>query len=428
MKLKDLSIEELERGLKLLRKDYEEYKAKGLSMNISRGRPSKEQLDIGVEIFSNLGPDDFISEEGLDIRQYGGMYGLIECRRLFAELTGLPAENIIIGGNSSYNLLYDEFARLYCFGTAGNAPWSSLPVRKWLCPVPGYDCHFRITENFGFEMINVPMSEDGPDMDMIEKLAAEDPSVKGIWCVPQYSNPTGCVYSDETVRRLASMPAAAPDFKIFWDNAYVVHHLYRENTVLDIFSEARKCGNEDRIIYFTSTAKISYPGSCVSMIAAGDGLLSEIKEQLKMQIFSYDKVNQMRHVKYLRNAENVREIMKKQASFIIPKMDLIDEILRNGIPFEDLLTWKKPDGGYFISVDTYPGCAKRTLQLTKEAGVIIADAGSTFPYFKDPKDSNIRLAPTLADMEDLEAAMPLFCICCQIAGMEKALEEKKGEA
>lgn len=428
MKAVDLTKEQIQAKLVELKKEYDKVKAMGLKLNVSRGLPSAKQLDLNEELLHNVSNDSCHSEEGLDVRNYGGMYGLIECRRLFSELLDLPIENIVIGGNSSYNLIYDEFVRLYCFGADGQKPWSEQKLQnelKWLCPVPGYDCHFRITENFGFKMINIPMDQNGPDMDVVEKLVKDDPTIKGIWCVPQYSNPTGCVYSDDCVERLVSMKTAAPDFKIFWDNAYCVHHLYKEHYVKNIYRAAQKYGTTDRVLYFTSTAKMTYPGACISMIAAGDNQIKVIREQLKMEIFSYNKINQLPHFRYLKSPENIKKHMKEVAGLITPKFDYVDNTLRNDIPYEDLLTWFKPDGGYFITVDTYPGCAKRTLELTDAAGIMVATAGSTYPYHKDPNDSNIRLAPTLPTMEELKVAIPFFCVCVQIAGLGKILAEKE---
>jgi aspartate/methionine/tyrosine aminotransferase len=425
MKAQDLSIQELKSQLDTLNVKYKKYQAMGMHMDISRGLPSPEQLDLNRKMFHILDNSDCISEEGADIRNYGVRYGLVECRRLFSELLGLPIDNIIIGGNSSFNLIYDAFCRAYCFGVLGEEPWCKQEGLKFLCPVPGYDCHFSITELFGFEMINIPMTPEGPDMDLVEKLAASDPKIKGIWCVPLYSNPNGYCYSDECVRRFAKMKTAAPDFQIFWDNAYCVHHLYKKHKLLNLYHESEKYGTTDRILYFASTAKITYPGACVSIIASGDRNIAEIKKRLQYQIFSFDKINQMRHVKYLKSPENIEKHMEDVAVLLRPKFDYVDETLRHDIPYEDLLTWFKPDGGYFITVDTYKGCAKRTLQLMEDAGVMAAKPGATFPYHKDPNDTNIRLAPTHFSLDVLKQTIPLFCICVQIAGMEKILAEKE---
>lgn len=424
MKATEQSNEALRSALSTLHDEYEGYKAMGLSMNVSRGIPCPEQLDLSMELLHNVDREDCISEEGADIRNYGVMYGLTECRRLFSELLDLPMDNIIIGGNSSFNLIYDEFARLYCFGALGGEPWCRQTGLKWLCPAPGYDCHFNITEAFGFEMINIPMSPEGPDMDMVERLVAEDPSIKGIWCVPLYSNPQGYCYSDETVTRLSKMKTAAPDFRIFWDNAYCVHHLYKEHILKNIYREAERYGTTDRVLYFASTAKMTFPGAAVSIFASGDATVAQVKDQLKLQIFSHDKVNQMRQVKFLKDPSTIRRHMEDEAAIIRPRFDLVDGLLRERIPYEDLLTWFKPDGGYFITVDTRPGCAKRTLDLCAQAGVEIATAGATFPYHHDPQDTNIRLAPTKPTTEELKTAIGLFCVCVQIAGIEKILAER----
>lgn len=426
MKAHDLTNKEISEKLGELWTAYEPYRTMGLALNISRGLPSAEQLDLNREMFHILDNSDCISEEGADIRNYGVMYGLVECRRLFSNLLDLPIDNIVIGGNSSFNLIYDAFTRLYCFGLLGEDPWCKQEGLKFLCPVPGYDCHFNITEAFGFEMINVPMGINGPDMDYVEKLVAEDPKIKGIWCVPLYSNPNGYCYSDDCVRRLVKMETAAKDFQIFWDNAYCVHHLYKKHELLNIYHEAKKYGTTDRVLYFASTAKITYPGAAVSIIASGDKNIAEIKQRLKLQIFSHDKINQLRHVKYLKSPENIKRHMEDEASIIRPKFDYVDEELRKDIPYEELLTWYKPDGGYFITVDTYKGCAARTLQLLDDVGVKVATPGATYPYHEDPNDTNIRIAPTYATLEELKQAIPLFCLCVQISGLEKIQEEKRG--
>ena len=424
MRATDETTEKLRAVREELLKKYQEYKDMGLSLNISRGLPCKEQLDLNREMFHILDETNCYAEDGTDTRNYGVMYGLPECIRLFSELLHIPEKNIVLGGESSLNLMYDQFMRYYAFGTLGSEPWCRQGHLKWLCPVPGYDCHFNLTEALGFEMINIPMSKEGPDMDLIEKLVAEDPSIKGIWCVPQYTNPQGYCYSDETVERLAKMKTAAPDFRIFWDNAYAVHHLYKENTVKDIFEAAKPYGNENRILYFFSTAKITFPGSGVCLMATGDEGIAEVKELLKLQIFSHDKLNQLRHVKYLRSPEHIKEHMKDIAEILRPRFDLVDGLLSEGILYEDLLSWFKPDGGYFITVDSYPGCAAEILRKMEEAGVKVATAGATYPYHKDPRDTNIRLAPTYPPVEELTTATKLFCIVVNFVGIEKILEER----
>ena len=396
---------------------------------MSRGKPSKEQLELSMPMMDVLTSETpLVSRAGTDIRNYGVIDGITEGQEFIASLVGLGPEaydNVIVYGNASLNIMYDCISRSMLFGVNGSTPWCKLDKVKWLCPVPGYDRHFAITECFGIEMINVPLYEDGPDMDMVEKLVSEDDSIKGIWCVPKYSNPMGTSYSDETVRRLARLKPAAEDFRIYWDNAYCVHHLYKKHTLLNIYREAEKYGTTDRILYFASTAKITYPGSAVSIIASGDKNIAEIKERLKLQIFSHDKINQMRHVKYLKSPQHIAEHMEDVAALIRPKFDYVDDTLRNDIPYEDLLTWFKPDGGYFITVDTYKGCAARVLKLMNDVGVMVALPGATYPYHKDPNDTNIRLAPTRPSMEDLKQTIPMFCVCVQIAGLEKILEEKR---
>lgn len=427
MKIREAQTEVLEEQRKTLKKEYQSYMEQGLNLNIGRGLPCKEQLDLNAQMFHLPEEDGYLAEDGTDCRNYGVMYGLPECIRLFSDLLDIPEENIILGGESCLNLMYDQFLRYYTFGSLGEEPWGVQAQKKklkWLCPVPGYDCHFNLTEALGFEMINIPLLPDGPDMDLVEKLVAEDESIKGIWCVPQYSNPTGTVYSDETVERLASMKTAAKDFKIFWDNAYAVHHLYQEHIVKDLLKESRKYHTEDRVLYFFSTAKITFPGSGVCLIASGDRTIEETKKLLKLQIFSHDKLNQLRHVKYLKDPETIRAHMKDIAKILRPKFDRVDQILKDHRLYEDVYQWEKPDGGYFITLDSMEGCAKKILGMTEEAGVIVATPAATYPYHKDPKDSTIRLAPTYPPMEELEKAMELFTVCANLAAIEKVLEER----
>lgn len=424
MKVQEETTQKLLELRASLQKKYEAYKAEGLSLNISRGLPCKEQLDLNAELFHLVDETNYLAEDGTDVRQYGVKYGLPECIRLFSRLLHIPEDRIVLGGESSLNLMYDQFLRYYAFGTLGEKPWSQQGRLKWLCPVPGYDCHFNLTEALGFEMINIPMTQEGPDMDLIESLVAEDPSIKGIWCVPQYTNPSGYVYSDEVVERLAKMKTAAPDFRIFWDNAYAVHHLYKENIVKDIFAEAKKYGTENRILYFFSTAKITFPGSGVCMVATGKEGTEELKELLKLQLFSHDKINQLRHVRYLKTPENIIQHMKDIAAILRPRFDLVDGLLQEHQLYEDLYTWFKPDGGYFITVDSYEGCARRILQLMEEAGVMVATPASTYPYHKDPHDTNIRLAPTYPPIPDLTKAITMFCDVANLVGVEKVLTER----
>nr|WP_288555263.1 aminotransferase class I/II-fold pyridoxal phosphate-dependent enzyme [uncultured Mediterraneibacter sp.] len=428
MKIREAQTQVLKEQRKTLKEEYQKYMEQGLSLNIGRGLPCKEQLDLNAQMFHLPEEDGYLAEDGTDCRNYGVMYGLPECIRLFSKLLDIPEENIILGGESCLNLMYDQFLRYYTFGSLGEEPWGVQAQKKklkWLCPVPGYDCHFNLTEALGFEMINIPLLPTGPDMDLVEKLVAEDESVKGIWCVPQYSNPTGTVYSDETVERLARMKTAAKDFKIFWDNAYAVHHLYQEHIVKDLLKESRTYHTEDRVLYFFSTAKITFPGSGVCLIASGDRTIEETKKLLKLQIFSHDKLNQLRHVKYLKDPETIRAHMKEIAGILRPKFDLVDQILKEHRLYEDVYQWEKPDGGYFITLDSMEGCAKKILKMTEEAGVIVATPAATYPYHKDPKDSTIRLAPTYPPMEELKKAMELFTVCANIAAIEKVLEERE---
>lgn len=427
MKISEVNTLQLKEDLSRLYGEYEKYKSMNLDLNISRGLPCKEQLDLNAEMFYVLEEEDCIHEDGTDYRNYGVMYGIPECIKLFSDLLDIPEKNIILGGESCLNLMYDQMMRYYVFGSLGEEPWS-VQARsrklKWLCPVPGYDCHFSLTEALGFDMINIPLLDDGPDMDLVEELVSKDPDIKGIWCVPQYSNPTGVVYSDQVVDRLAKMKTAAPDFKIMWDNAYAVHHLYRENKVKDLLKESAKYDNENRVLYFFSTAKITFPGSGVCLVASGDRSIEETKQLLKLQIFSHDKLNQLRHVKYLKSPENIIHHMKEIAAILRPRFDLVDRILQENRLYEDAYTWFKPDGGYFITVESYEGCAEKILNMVEEAGVKVATPASTYPYHKDPKDTTIRLAPTYPPVDELRTAVTLFCICANLVCAEKVLGER----
>ena len=436
MKLCEASTEILQEQLTELQKKYEDYKAKKLELNISRGLPGDELLNLNNEIFHVLDETNCVTEDGTDCRQYGVKYGIPECAQLFAELMEVPAEQIIIGGESSLNFMFDQFMRLYVYGFQGQKPWCAQAQElkaegrklKWLCPVPGYDCHFNLTESLDFEMINIPMDEKGPDMDMIEQLVREDPTIKGIWCVPQYSNPTGAVYSPETVERFARLQTAAEDFVIFWDNAYIVHHFYKEgyekNIIKNILEEAEKVEKADHILYFVSTAKITFPGSGVCALASGRGTIAEAQRIMALQLFSHDKLNQLRHVKYLKNKENIVAHMKQVASLLVPRFDLVDGILAAERLYDDVYTWFTPEGGYFITAYTKEGCAEKALAMTEAIGVKVATAASTFPYHRDPEDRVVRLAPTYPAMDELETAMKLFCICANITAIEKELAER----
>ncbi len=405
-----------------VQKQYEEFKAQGLKLDMSRGKPAAAQLDLTNGLFSAL--DDYHTESGLDARNYGVLDGIPEAKKLFSDLLGIPTEKIIVGGSSSLNLMYDALTRLMLFGTQGEKPWKDVPGIKWLCPSPGYDRHFAVTQDMGIEMIPVPMRADGPDMDVVEKLVAEDETIKGMWCVPLHSNPLGACCSDETVDRLASMKTAAKDFRIFWDNAYGVHHIYEDVPLKDIFQAAAACGNEDRIISFFSTSKITFPGAGIAILASSLSNIAEIKKHMTVQTIGHDKLNQLRHVKYFKDADGIRAHMKKLGEALRPKFDMVLNTLETELGGTGLASWVSPKGGYFVALDTLPGCAKRTVALAKEAGVTMTGAGATWPYGKDPKDSNIRIAPTFPTLDELDKAIHLFCLCVKLAGVEMVLEEK----
>ena len=423
----ELSKQELEKEYGNLVKRFEEIKGMGLNLNMARGKPSKEQLDFSLPMLDTINSkSDFIGEDKMDCRNYGLLNGITECRKLFADILGVDAENVIVGGSSSLNMMFDTIS---CFMTApaveGCKPWYEVKNRKFLCPVPGYDRHFGVTEYFGVEMINVPMMPEGPDMDMVEKLVAEDDAIKGIWCVPKYSNPQGYTYSDETVRRFANLKPAAKDFRIFWDNAYIIHHLYddRQDHLLNIIEECKKAGNPNMVFEFTSTSKISFPGGGLAVVAASKENIDFIKSQMTYQTIGFDKLNQLRHAKYFKNFESISEHMKHHAAIIRPKFDVVLYMLDKEVEPLGIGKWNKPNGGYFISFDALPGCAKRIVSLAKEAGVVMTGAGATFPYGKDPKDSNIRIAPTFPSVDELRQAMEIFCVCVKLASVEVLLNK-----
>lgn len=405
-----------------LEEQYQAYVDKKLKLDMSRGKPAGTQLDLTNGILFTL--SNYITEDGVDARNYGGLDGIPEAKKLFSELLNIPTGKIVIGGNSSLNLMYDTMVRFELFGTRGNTPWSKLEQVKFLCPSPGYDRHFAICESLGIRMITIPMTPAGPDMDMVEKLVAEDDSIKGIWCVPLYSNPQGICYSDETVDRLASMKTAAPDFRIMWDNAYGVHHVYEEKSVKDIFAACEAAGNPDRVFYFFSTSKITFPGAGVALLASSIDNIAEVKKHMSSQTIGHDKLNQLRTVNYLKNAAGVREHMAKLAAELRPKFDVVLNTLKAELQDTGLAEWTNPKGGYFVAIDTLPGCAKATVALAKNAGVTMTNAGATFPYQNDPADRNIRIAPTYPTYEELQVAMQLFCICVKLAGVNKLLEGK----
>ena len=421
----EMSTEALQQLLVELNKEYEAMKAKNLALDMSRGKPSAAQLSISNDMLDVLdSKSDCKTADGIDCRNYGNLEGIPQARKLMGDLMRVPAENVLVCGNASLNIMYDCVSRAMMFGIMGCTPWSKLPKVKFLCPAPGYDRHFKITELFGIEMINIPMTEDGPDMDMVEKLVAVDSSVKGIWCVPKYSNPQGVVYSDETVRRFANLKPAAKDFRIFWDNAYLCHHIYDENIeILEILSECEKAGNPDLVYEFCSTSKVTFAGGGISAIATSLANLEWIKQSLTVQTISYDKLNQLRHVLYFENADAIRAHMRKHADFMRPKFDAVLEKLENELGDTGIASWKKPMGGYFISFETMEGCAKAVVAKCKEAGVVLTGAGATYPYGVDPKDTNIRLAPSFPTPEELSEAAELFTLCVKIVSVEKLLNK-----
>ncbi len=420
------SAEELEREYQSLKNKYDEEKAKGLNLNMARGKPGKEQLDLSngiLDVFTS--ESNFIGDDGVDIRNYGILDGIYECRKMFGQVLGVDSENVMIGGNSSLNMMFDTIS---CMMTKpiveGCDAWYKIENRKFLCPSPGYDRHFGITGYYGFEMIPIPMTENGPDMDMIEELVANDDSIKGIWCVPKYSNPQGITYSDETVRRFANLKPAAKDFRIIWDNAYCIHDITdTPDTLLNIYDECKKAGNEDLPILFCSTSKITFPGAGVAAMAASKNNMKVFKERYNYQIISYDKMNMLRHVQYFGDYNGMLEHMKKHKAVLKPKFDIVLNALASELEPVGIGEWTKPNGGYFVSIDVLEGTAKRVVQLCKEAGVVLTGAGATYPYGKDPKDSNIRLAPTFPPNDELVTAMEIFCICAKLAACEKLLQK-----
>ncbi len=422
---KELGREELLSLKESLDRQYGEAKAKGLKLDMSRGKASVSQLNMEMDFLDVVNSDTEIkTETGVDCRNYGLLDGIPEAKRLLADMIGVSEDMIIVFGNSSLNIMYDAVARCMLFGVLGSTPWCRLDKVKFLCPVPGYDRHFAITEQFGIEMINIPMTETGPDMDLVEKYVSEDPAVKGIWCVPKYSNPQGYTYSDETVRRFAALKPAAEDFRIFWDNAYAVHDLYEDerDELLEIFAECEKAGNEDLVYEFCSTSKITFPGSGISAIAASRANLESIKSIMTIQTIGPDKMNQLRHVKYFKNIDGMKTHMKKHAQIIRPKFEAVLEVLERELGGLGIGTWTRPRGGYFISFESLEGCAKAIVQKCKEAGVVMTGAGATYPYKADPKDSNIRIAPTFPSEEELSVAADLFVLCVKLASVEKLLE------
>ncbi len=408
-----------------LEKAYSDFKVLGLKLNMARGKPGPHQMDLAMNL---LKVSDYTTEDGTDARNYGNLEGLEEARALFGEVMGVKPENVFVGGNSSLQLMYNLVSIGYTFGFQDSpCPWSAVEKPKFLCPVPGYDRHFRITEEFGIEMINIPMTPEGPDMDMVEKLVAEDDTIKGIWCVPQYSNPDGYTYSDETVRRFASMKTAAPDFKIFWDEAYIVHHLTDEIIETPVLlEEARRYGNEDRVFMFTSTSKITFPGAGVSALACSENSMKYVCKRFEVMIISYDKMNQLRHVRFLKNKAGVLAHMQKHRRRLVPCFDAVKCTLDHELtPCGDIAHWTNPKGGYFISLYVMPGCAKRVAELCKQAGLVLTGAGAAYPYGRDPEDSHLRIAPTYPSLDEVEKASLLLTVCVRLAVVEKLLAEQE---
>ena len=403
---------------------YEELKAKGLKLDLSRGKPGGDVLDLSNKMLDAVGTHK--TADGTDIRNYGVVDGIPECKALFTELLGIPADQMIVGGNSSLTHMYNTYAMMYLFGAGeGLAPWGKIESVKILCPCPGYDRHFSVSEDFGSEMIPVPMLADGPDMEIVAELAASDPAIKGIWLVPLYSNPTGSVISEEKAKKLAEMKTAAPDFRIFWDNAYGVHHLWEEHKAPDILSLCEEAGNPDRAFYFFSTSKINFPGGGIGLVASGKGNISQMKKHLQMMTIGLDKITQLKTVNFFEGkAENIIKHMWKIADILRPRFDLVLEVLEEDFAGTGILTWTPPKGGYFISVDTMPGCAKAVVAMAKEAGVVLTGAGATWPYKNDPEDSNIRIAPTFPTLEELSQTMELLSLCIKIVSADKLLAEK----
>ncbi len=424
--VKELTLEEAERLFALEKEKYKAYQAQNLKLNMARGKPGPDQLDLSLGMLCALQPEDMV-QNGLDVRNYGVLDGISSCKELMAQMVGVQPEDVIIGGNSSLNMMYDAIARAMSFGVYGSPqPWGQCEKVKFLCPVPGYDRHFSICELFGIDMIPVEMTPDGPDMDVVERYVQSDPEIKGIWCVPMYSNPDGITYSDETVRRFAKLKPAAPDFRIFWDNAYCIHHLTdKHDTLLPLLEECRKNGTEDMVFMFASTSKVTFPGSGVAVMAASEHNLALIKKQLGIQTIGFDKLNQLRHVKFFGNIDGLKAHMLKHRAIIAPKFQIVLDTLERELAPLGIAQWNKPTGGYFVSVNTIDGCAKRVVALCKKAGVELTDAGATYPYHIDPSDRNIRIAPTYPSCEELQTAMDLFCIAVRYASLEKKINDLK---
>lgn len=421
----EMTKEELLELKRDLSDQYREFQGKNLTLDMSRGKPSAEQLDLSMGMMDVLSSDsDLTCEDGTDCRNYGGLDGISEAKELLADMIEVPADNIIIYGNSSLNVMYDTISRSMTHGVMGNTPWCKLDKVKFLCPVPGYDRHFSITEYFGIEMINIPMTADGPDMDLVEKYVTTDPTVKGIWCVPKYSNPQGVVYSDETVERFAKLKPAADDFRIFWDNAYTIHHLYddKQAEIPNILELCEKEGKPDMVFEFCSTSKVTFPGAGVAGICTSEKNREDIKKRLTIQTIGHDKINQLRHARFFKDVDGIKAHMAKHAALIRPKFELVENILTDEIASRGIGTWVKPLGGYFFGFEALSGCAKEIVAKCKEAGVTMTGAGSPFPYKKDPDDSVIRIAPTYPSLDELKKAAEVFVVVTRLVSVNKLLE------
>ncbi len=423
MKFTQMNVVDLEIAYKEAKAKYDSYVAKKLKLNMARGKPGAEQLDLALGVLESLhARSEFAHSSGEDCRNYGMWDGLPEMMDIFSHMIDVPSSQIILGNNSSLQLMFESVSRAYSHGVLGQKPWCKLDNVKFLCPVPGYDRHFAITEYFGIEMINIPLIEGGPDMDMVEELVANDESIKGIWCVPKYSNPTGITYSDDTVRRFAKLKPKAKDFRIMWDNAYCVHDLTDSpDSLLSLYDECVKNGTEDMVLIFASSSKISFPGAGVSAVAASPNSTKDLQVHFTTQSIGPDKLNQLRHVLFLHNFDGVKKLMQGHREILEPKFKKVCDILDEEIGADGIAEWNSPNGGYFVSVDVMEGCAKRVVELCKIAGVVLTGAGATYPYGKDPKDSNIRIAPTFPPVEELELAMKLFSVCTKLAALEKLL-------
>ncbi len=419
---KNLSRDEALNLKASLEKEYADYVAQGLKLDMSRGKPAPNQLDMSEDLFTILSKNSDVADVSPDVRNYGGIDGIPEMKALFAEMLGVKTSEVVVGGNASLTMMFDMVSRSVTHGVMGSTPWCKLPEVKFLCPVPGYDRHFGICECFGIKMIPIAMNEFGPDMAEVKKYVENDASVKGIWCVPKYSNPSGITYSDDVVRAFAALNPAAEDFRIFWDNAYCVHDLYDESDkLLNILDECRKAGKEDMCYIFASTSKITFPGAGVAVMAMSEANIASNKKVMAYQMIGPDKINQLRHVRYFKNLDGIKAHMKKHAAIMAPKFDMVIDTLNAELKGLDIAKWTKPNGGYFISLDVVVGSAKRVHKLMAEAGVVMTGCGATFPYGNDPEDANLRIAPSYPTVKELEIASKLLCLCVKLAALENIL-------